>query len=162
VKVCLLALLAFTYRTVSHDLACYRRRSPLLNANEYDRWPDLRQVLGVRRSSIEHILACVSAARPGNPDTWFLLLLSQPTGLCAVGIRYMLNMSCSSPRGSLQAQSADVCSIDPTADTRGPQASRHSHLDVILLGPAPFNIVNGSRMIVCPSLASLPLLHPLR
>ena len=37
---------------------------------------------------------------------------------------------------ALQTQSADVCSMDPTADTRGPQASRHSHLDVIVLGRA--------------------------
>ena len=37
---------------------------------------------------------------------------------------------------TLQTQSTDVCSMDPTADTRGPQASRHSHLDVINLGRA--------------------------
>jgi hypothetical protein len=61
VKVRLLALFAFAYRTMSRDQACYRRHSPLLSANQYDRWPDLRQVLGVRRSSIEHILARVSA-----------------------------------------------------------------------------------------------------
>ena len=37
---------------------------------------------------------------------------------------------------ALQTKSADVCSMDHTADTRGPQASQHSHLDVIVLGRA--------------------------
>ena len=41
---------------------------------------------------------------------------------------------------ALQTQSADVCSMDPTADTRGPQASRHSHLDVIVLGRAHIQV----------------------
>ena len=68
-------------------------------------------------------------ARQGNPDTRFLLLPSQPTELCAVGMGYMFQS------GSPQAHSTDVCSMDPTA-TRGPQASRHSRLDVIVLGRA--------------------------
>ena len=57
----------------------------------------------------------------------------------------------------LKAQSADVCSMDPTADTRGPQASRHSHRMASFSVEHTFNIVNVSWMIVCPR-----LLHPLR
>ena len=56
---------------------------------------------------------------------------------------------------ALQTQSADVCSMDPTADTRGPQASRHSHLASFSVEHT-FDIVNVSRMVVCPRLL-LPL-----
>ena len=41
--------------------------------------------------------------------------------------------------------------MDPTADTRGPQASRHSHLASFSVEHT-FDIVNVSRMIVCPRL----------
>ena len=41
--------------------------------------------------------------------------------------------------------------MDPTADTRGPQASRHSHLASFSVEHT-FDIVNVSRMVVCPRL----------
>ena len=68
--------------------------------------------------------------------------------------------ACSSPRGSPQAQSADVCSMDPTPDTRGPQATPHSHLDVIVLGRA--HIQHCQRFPDDRLPSPPPLLHPLR
>jgi len=60
---------------------------------------------------------------------------------------------------ALQTQSADVCSMDPTPDTRGPQATPHSHLDVIVLGRAHIQVQHCQRFrapaIIC--LAPSPL-----
>jgi len=79
--------------------------------------------------------------RVGVNDVTPLTLRFSFVTVCALAGKYSPTYEMHAPvlaeaSTDLQTQSADVCSMDPTTDTRGPQASRHSHLDVIVLGRA--------------------------